>query len=71
MEQASEFVYVRSLFARDGKIDEDVERRVNAGNKVNDAIHSIVTNQLMHAQGRTDLVHRPTSPNCTPTHNLI
>ena len=37
VEQMKEFVYLGSMFTRDGKIDADVERRVNAGNKVNGA----------------------------------
>ena len=47
VEQVNEFVYLSSMFTRDGKIDTDVERRVNAGNKVNGGIHAVVTNQLM------------------------
>ena len=35
VEQVNEFVYVSSMFIRDGKIDADVEKRVNVGNKVN------------------------------------
>jgi hypothetical protein len=32
VEQVKEFVYLGSLFTRDGKCDSDIERRVNAGN---------------------------------------
>ena len=35
VEQVNEFVCLGSMFTKDGKIDADVERRVNAGNKVN------------------------------------
>ena len=47
VEQVNEFVYLGSMFTRDGKIDADVERRVNAGNKVNGGIHAVVTNKSM------------------------
>ena len=35
VEQVNEFVYLGSMFTKDGTIDADVERRVNATNKVN------------------------------------
>ena len=41
------FVYLGSMFTRDGKIDADVEKRVNAENKVNSSIHAVVTNKSM------------------------
>jgi hypothetical protein len=37
VEQVKEFVYLGSMFTRDGKCDSDIERRVNAGNMVNGA----------------------------------
>ena len=52
VEQMNEFVYLGSMFTRDGKIDADVERRVNAGNNVNGAIHAVVTNQSMSEKAR-------------------
>ena len=36
------------MFTRDCKIDADVERRVNAGNKVNGGIHAVVINHTAH-----------------------
>ena len=52
VEQMNEFVYLGSMFTRDGKIDADVERRVNGGNKVNGGIHEVVTNQSMFEKAR-------------------
>ena len=43
MEQVNDFVYLGSMFTRNGKIDADVERRVNAGKKVDGGIHAVVT----------------------------
>ncbi|CAG5039926.1 unnamed protein product [Parnassius apollo] len=42
IEQVDEFVYLGCVFSRDGRYDKDIERRVNAGNRVNGALHSIV-----------------------------
>ncbi|GBP57379.1 hypothetical protein EVAR_27410_1 [Eumeta japonica] len=38
VEQIKEFVYISSLLTNYGKHDGDIERRVNAGNKVNGAL---------------------------------
>ncbi|GBP89135.1 hypothetical protein EVAR_67931_1 [Eumeta japonica] len=45
VEQVKEFVYLDSLFTNDGKYDRDVERRVNAGIKVNGALFSIINSK--------------------------
>ena len=38
VEQVKEFVYLGSMFTRDGKHSKDIERRVTAGNQVNVAL---------------------------------
>ncbi|CAG9109123.1 unnamed protein product [Plutella xylostella] len=52
VEQVDEFVYLGSLFSRVGRCDKDIERRVNAGNRVNGALHSIVASQAVSKQAR-------------------
>ena len=42
LEQPNEIVYLGSMFARDGKSDVDVERRVTAGSKVNGALAGLL-----------------------------
>jgi hypothetical protein len=42
VEQVKEFVYLGSMFTRDGKYDSDIVRRVNAGNSVNGALHAFM-----------------------------
>jgi hypothetical protein len=37
-----EFVYLGSMFTRDGKCDSDIDRRVIAGNMVNGALHAFM-----------------------------
>ncbi|CAG5024188.1 unnamed protein product [Parnassius apollo] len=44
-EQVDEFIYLGCVFSRDGRYDKVIERRLNAGNKVNGAIHSIAKSQ--------------------------
>ncbi|CAG4947225.1 unnamed protein product [Parnassius apollo] len=52
IEQVDEFVYLGCIFSRDGRYDKDIERRVNAGNRVNGALHSIVKNQNVSKKAR-------------------
>jgi hypothetical protein len=47
VEQVKEFVYLGSMFTRDGKCDSDKERRVNAGNIVNGALHAFVSSRVV------------------------
>ncbi|CAK1597415.1 unnamed protein product [Parnassius mnemosyne] len=52
VEQVDEFVYLGCVFSRDGRYDKDIERRVNAGNRVNGALHSIVKSQNVSKKAR-------------------
>lgn len=52
VEQVREFVYLGSLFTRDGKSEEDIERRVKKGNSVSGAIHSVMSSQTVSAKAR-------------------
>ncbi|CAG5002623.1 unnamed protein product [Parnassius apollo] len=52
IEQVDEFVSLGCVFSRDGRYDKDIERRVNAGNRVNGALHSIVKNQNVSKKAR-------------------
>ncbi|KAG7300726.1 hypothetical protein JYU34_015052 [Plutella xylostella] len=52
VEQVNEFVYLGSLFTRDGKCEGDIERRVKAGNKVNGALHSFMGSQSVSQKAR-------------------
>ncbi|KAJ2950377.1 hypothetical protein O0L34_g8620 [Tuta absoluta] len=45
VEQVKEFVYLGSVFTSDGKCESDIERRVNAGNMVNGALHAFMNSQ--------------------------
>ncbi|GBO99489.1 hypothetical protein EVAR_672_1 [Eumeta japonica] len=45
VEQVKEFVYLDTLFTNDGKQDRDIEKRVNAGNKVNEVLLAIVNSK--------------------------
>ena len=40
------------MFIKDGNINADVERKVNVGNKMNGAIHAVVTIQSMAKKAR-------------------
>ncbi|GBP66954.1 hypothetical protein EVAR_40546_1 [Eumeta japonica] len=51
-EQVKEFVYLSSLFTNDGKHDRAIERRVNAGNKVNRALLAIMNSKSDSRQAR-------------------
>ncbi|GBP13043.1 hypothetical protein EVAR_79369_1 [Eumeta japonica] len=42
VEQMKEFVYLGSLFTNDVKRDRDIEKRVNAGDKVNGALLAVM-----------------------------
>ncbi|GBP10785.1 hypothetical protein EVAR_6332_1 [Eumeta japonica] len=52
VEQVTEFVYLGSLFANDAKHDRDIERRMNTGNKLNEALFAIMNNKSVSRQGR-------------------
>ncbi|GBP65758.1 hypothetical protein EVAR_44403_1 [Eumeta japonica] len=52
IEQVKEFEYLDSLFTNDGKHDGDIERRVNAGNKVNGALFAIKKRKSVSLQAR-------------------
>jgi hypothetical protein len=41
-----EFVYLGSMFTRDGKCDNDIQRRMNAGNMVNGTLHAFIDSRL-------------------------
>jgi hypothetical protein len=47
VEQVKEFVYLGSMFTRDEKCDSDIERRVNAGNMVNGALHAFMGSRVV------------------------
>ncbi|GBP08509.1 hypothetical protein EVAR_77188_1 [Eumeta japonica] len=48
VEQVKECVYLSSLFTNDGKLDRNIERRVNAGNEVKGALLAIINNKASH-----------------------
>ncbi|XP_049870886.1 uncharacterized protein LOC126370141 [Pectinophora gossypiella] len=52
VEQVNEFVYLGTMFTRDGKCDEDIERRVRLGNSVNGAMHAVVSSQCISQDAR-------------------
>ena len=52
LEQLNEIVYLGSMFARDGKCDTDVERRVTAGSKVNGALAGLLESQSITRKAR-------------------
>ncbi|GBP17261.1 hypothetical protein EVAR_17753_1 [Eumeta japonica] len=52
VEQLQEFVYLGSLLTSDGKHDRNIERRVNAGNKVNGALLATVNIKRVSRQAR-------------------
>lgn len=45
LEQVDEFVYLGSVFAKDGGVDKDVDRRVNAGNLIKGGLNAVVANE--------------------------
>ncbi|XP_026317751.1 uncharacterized protein LOC113228612 [Hyposmocoma kahamanoa] len=47
IDQVNEFVYLGSVFTRDGKFDEDIERRVRKGNAVNGAISGVMGSNIL------------------------
>ncbi|KAI5643560.1 hypothetical protein NE865_04362 [Phthorimaea operculella] len=57
LEQVKEFVYLGSKFTSDGKCESDIERRVNAGNMVNGALHAFMNSQKVSNKARL-AVHR-------------
>lgn len=63
VEQVESFVYLGSMFTRDGLYDEDIERRVNAGNKVYGALGSLVKSRHISQRAKLavhDAVLAPT-----------
>ncbi|GBP09734.1 hypothetical protein EVAR_81028_1 [Eumeta japonica] len=52
VEQVKEYVYLGSLFTNNGKHDRDIERRVNAGYKVNKALLAIMNIKSVSRQVR-------------------
>ncbi|GBP64728.1 hypothetical protein EVAR_56760_1 [Eumeta japonica] len=52
VEQVKEFVYLGSLFTNNGKHDREIERKVNAGNKVNGALLAIMNSKSFSRQVR-------------------
>ncbi|KAI5639977.1 reverse transcriptase (RNA-dependent DNA polymerase) domain-containing protein [Phthorimaea operculella] len=52
VEQVKEFVYLGSKFTSDGKCESDIERRVNAGNMVNGALHAFMNSQKVSNKAR-------------------
>ncbi|CAF4833183.1 unnamed protein product [Pieris macdunnoughi] len=58
VEQMDKFVYLLScMFTPDEKYDDDIERRVNAGNIVNGALHSFMCSQKISNEAQL-VVHR-------------
>ncbi|KAI5642326.1 reverse transcriptase (RNA-dependent DNA polymerase) domain-containing protein [Phthorimaea operculella] len=57
VEQVKEFVYLGSKFTSDGKCESDIERRVNAGNMGNGALHAFMNSQKVSNKARL-AVHR-------------
>ncbi|XP_063542355.1 uncharacterized protein LOC134750982 [Cydia strobilella] len=57
VEQVKEFVYLGTLFTRNGKHDKDIERRVSAGNRVNGALNAFMSSQKVSQKARL-AVHR-------------
>ncbi|GBP35813.1 hypothetical protein EVAR_27733_1 [Eumeta japonica] len=55
VEQVKEFVYLGSLFVNDGEHDRDIERRENAGNKVNGALLAIMNSKSVSRKARLAL----------------
>ena len=47
-----EFVCLGSMFTKDGKCEEDIERRVKAGNTINGALYSFVSSQNVSEKAR-------------------
>jgi len=52
LEQVDEFVYLGSMFTRDGKTDRDIERRVNAGNSINGGLNAVGTNKKLSNEAK-------------------
>ncbi|GBP27816.1 hypothetical protein EVAR_94220_1 [Eumeta japonica] len=52
VEQVKKFVYLGSLFTNDSKHDRDIERKVNAENKVNGALLTIMNSKSVSRQAR-------------------
>ncbi|GBP38528.1 hypothetical protein EVAR_95430_1 [Eumeta japonica] len=50
VEQVKKFLYLGSLFTNDGKHDRDIERKVNARNKVNGALQDIMNSKSVLRQ---------------------
>ena len=52
LEQVNDFVYLGSLFSRDGIIDREIERRVNAGRRVVGVMNGIARNKGLSRKAR-------------------
>jgi hypothetical protein len=52
LKQVEEFVYLGSMFTRDGNMEKDIERRVSAGNRVNGALKSVVANKCLSNEAK-------------------
>ncbi|GBP82830.1 hypothetical protein EVAR_56129_1 [Eumeta japonica] len=50
VEQVKKFVYLGSLFTNDGKYARDIERRANAGNKMNGALLAVMNSKGVSRQ---------------------
>ncbi|GBP57084.1 hypothetical protein EVAR_36751_1 [Eumeta japonica] len=52
VEQVKQSVYLTRVLTNDGKHDGDIEKRVNAGNKVNGALLTIMNSKSVSRQAR-------------------
>ena len=52
LEQVSEIVYLGSIFTRDSKYMQDVERRVCARNRVNGALRSLIGSHSLNTKAK-------------------
>lgn len=52
VEQVNEFVYLGSMFTRNGRYDEDIKRRVNAANRVSGALHCMMASRTVSKEAR-------------------
>jgi hypothetical protein len=52
LKQVDEFVYLKSLFTRNGKTDANVNRRVVAANRMNGALKRVVKNRRISKRAR-------------------
>ena len=57
LEQVNEYVYLGSLFSREGKCDLEIERRKMAGNRMNGVLRPITSSQNVSMKAKT-LLHK-------------